>query len=577
MSSSRFRIRILLLLVVCAWTLVGGKLYYEQILRHEAYAAMSDKQYQRPTDGVFERGEIFFTSKDGSRIAAATNRHGYILYIIPKDIGDAQTTYTALSQVLPAIDHETFTTRASKAGDPYEEIVRRVTQEEFEKISALDLTGVGFTREAWRFYPGGDLAPHVVGFISRGDDGEVAGRYGLERGFDEELRRDDSSAFVNFFVELFAGVKKAVSGEGQKGDIVTTIEPTVQARVAEIVRLVSEKYVAQEAGVIVMDPQDGKIVAMTSAPNYDLNEFNNVSDYAVYRNPMVENLYEMGSVIKPITMAIGLDDGAVTSLTTYEDTGSLTLDGRTFYNFDKKARGVISMQGVLDNSLNTGVAFVVRKLGNSKFGIRMKEFFADSTGIDLPNEAESQLANLDSPRDIEYATASFGQGLALTPIETIRALAALGNGGRLVTPHIVSEVDYDLGSSRVFEEKNEKQVISKAASEEITRMLVSVVDHALLGGSVKKNEYTIAAKTGTAQMADPDGGYYEDKYLHSFFGYFPAYDPKFIVFLYAVDPRGEEFASHTLTEPFIELTDFLIEYYAIPPDRGDTIHNEDTL
>jgi cell division protein FtsI/penicillin-binding protein 2 len=568
MALVRTRIRILLLLAVCAWLVVIGKLYYEQIVRNDMHAAMSDRQYQRPADGLFDRGEIFFTAKDGSRIAAATNRHGYILYVIPKDLIDAEATFVSLVSVVPNLDRETFMARAAKEGDPYEEIARRVTQEQYEAIAKLDLSGVGFSHEAWRFYPGSEMASHILGFISRGDNGITQGRYGLERMFDSSLRREDDNTFVNFFVELFSGVKKAVAGDGKEGDIVTTIEPTVQAQVADVAAYIASTYSAKEVGIIVMDPRDGKIVGMASTPTYDPNAFNDVPDYAVYRNPIVESLYEMGSVIKPITMAIGLDAGVVTSGTLYEDLGSLTLDGRTFYNFDKMARGTVDMQAVLDNSLNTGVAFVVRKLGNSVFGKKMKEFFSDQSEIDLPNEAVSQLSNLDSPRDIEYATASFGQGIALTPIETVRALAALGNGGKLVKPHVVSEIDYDLGLAKMFEDEGQKVVLSAAASEEITRMLVNVVDHALLGGQKMKEDYSIAAKTGTAQMADPEGGYHEDKFLHSFFGYLPAYDPEFIIFLYAVEPHGEEFASHTLTEPFFELTDFLIEYYAIAPDRA---------
>jgi cell division protein FtsI/penicillin-binding protein 2 len=169
---------------------------------------------------------------------------------------------------------------------------------------------------------------------------------------------------------------------------------------------------------------------------------------------------------------------------------------------------------------------------------------------------------------VEFATASFGQGIAMTPIETVRALAALGNGGKLVTPHLVKAVKYDNGVTRSLSWGEGEQMLKPETSTTISRMLTTVVDTKLADGKLKMEHYSIAAKTGTAQIANPNGGgYYTDKYLHSFFGYFPSYDPKFIVFLFAVEPKGAPFASQTWAPPFGEITKFLINYYNIPPDR----------
>ena len=227
------------------------------------------------------------------------------------------------------------------------------------------------------------------------------------------------------------------------------------------------------------------------------------------------------------------------------------------------------MQEVLNQSLNTGAVHVMQEVGKETFRDYLYKFeINEKTGIDLPHEASALVSNLKGGREIEYATASFGQGFAVSPVAMVRALSVLANGGYLVTPHIVKEIDYTLGFPETVEIKKGKQVLKPETSEEISRMLVEVVDTALKNGEVKNERYSVAAKTGTAQIANPDGsGYYDDRYLHSFFGYFPAYDPQFLVFLYTVNPKEVRYASETLTDPFINITKFLINYYAIPPDR----------
>ena len=313
----------------------------------------------------------------------------------------------------------------------------------------------------------------------------------------------------------------------------------------------------------------GEIYAMALSPNFDLNNFNKEKDISVFNNPLVEGLYEMGSIIKPLTVAAGLDSGSITAETTYNDTGSLSLNSHTIFNYDKKARGIVNMQEVLNQSLNLGVSFIVKKMGNKNFADYFREFGLDEeTGIDLPGENHGRLDNLDSPRDIEYATASFGQGVSLTPIATVRALSSLANGGKLIVPHITNKINYNSGLFNNISYVNEaKQVLKKETSEEISRMLTLVVDKALLNGKYSLPNYSVAAKTGTAQIAKPGGGYYDDRWLHSFFGYFPSYNPRFLVFLYTVEPQEVNYASQTLTLPFFDMVRFLINYYNIIPDR----------
>ena len=267
-------------------------------------------------------------------------------------------------------------------------------------------------------------------------------------------------------------------------------------------------------------------------------------------------------------MAAGIDSGAVSPSTTYYDAGFIELNTWTISNYDKRGRGLVDMQEVLSQSLNTGVAFIVKTMGKERFrDYFLKLRLGNETGVDLPGEIHGDVENLNSPRDIEYATASYGQGIAITPIAAARALSALGNGGVLISPHLTKKIEYENGTFKDVTFPEGERVWSEETSEEVTRMLVKVVDEALKGGDVMLPNHSVAAKTGTAQLVDPAGGYYDDRYLHSFFGYFPAYDPQFLILLYTEDPQGVTYASQTLTDSFMEMTNFLINYYSIPPDR----------
>lgn len=317
-----------------------------------------------------------------------------------------------------------------------------------------------------------------------------------------------------------------------------------------------------------MDPKDGSIYAIAALPSFDPNNFAKESSNDIFSNPLVENVLEFGSVVKPLIMAAALDTGVLTTETTYDDKGSVMVEQKEIFNFDKKGRGVVDMQEVLSQSLNTGMVFVSRKLGKENMREYLLSFgIDDKTGIDLPNETSGLVSNLKSPREIEYANASFGQGIAMTPIEMVRALASLSNGGNLVVPHLAQKIRYEGGLEKELTYLSVPTKIRPETSEEITRMLVGVMD-SLRGGTEKLDRYSIAVKTGTAQVADTEnGGYYEDRYTHSFFGYLPAYNPRFIIFLYATDPRGVRYSSETWSGPFLDTAKFLINYYEIPPDR----------
>lgn len=566
------RIRIItagvLLLALCLIL----RLYQVQVLQHDRYVARAEQQYVHTVEDLFTRGSIYFTTKNGERVSAATVQAGYVLAFDPSKLTDPEAAYEALKPYLTTIDHDTFLARAALTSRTYVEIEQQISEADAAVITALDLPGVHLYRSQWRYYPGEALAARTIGFVGYGaeDADGLSGLYGLERSYEDTLTRNRDRMSVNFFAEIFSNLGSLVfdTGESRRGDVVTSIEPTVARMLQKELLEAHEMWNSALTGGIVIDPKTGEVIALDAVPTFDLNDRDGAT-IDDFQNPLVENLYEFGSIVKALTMAAGLDSGAVAPSTTYYDAGYIELDTFTIRNYDGRGRGTVDMQEVLNQSLNTGVAFVVDTMGKSAF----RDYFltlrlGSETGIDLPNEQFGLVDNLNSPRDVEYATASFGQGIATTPIAMVRALATLANGGVLVTPHIANSIEYENGTVKEISYPEGERVFSEATSEEISRMLTTVVDEALRGGTVALPGYSIAAKTGTAQIADrTNGGYYEDRYLHSFFGYFPSYDPQFLVFLYTVEPKGVSYSSETLTEPFMDIAKFLINYYDIPPDR----------
>jgi cell division protein FtsI/penicillin-binding protein 2 len=562
------RIRFLSLVIIAISALLIVRLFSIQIIQADHYREKADRQYQKPDGDLADRGNIFFKTKDGQLVGAAAMQNGFILALNPTLVKDAEELYSKLNGLVP-LDHDAFIAKATKSADPYEKILPRLEEDIGKKIEVLKLPGVQLIKTRWRVYPAGALAAHVVGFMAYEGD-ELAGRYGLERHYDEMLSREPDKPFVSFLSQAFSEIGGAVWGQEvrSEADLVLTIEPMVEQTLEAELAAIQERYQGKSTGGIIMDPQTGAIVAMAALPNFDPGD--KAESLEVLQNPLVENRFEMGSIIKPLMMAAAIDTDTVTASTTYSDyTGFVTIDGKTIYNHDKRGRGITSMQTVLNESLNTGMVFVSGKLGRDRERNYFLNYgFNDLTKIDLPNEGGNLIKNLYSRRDLEYATAAFGQGIALTPIATIRALATLANGGRLVTPYVVARFErQNTKLSSDVKPEIVRQVLKPETSKEITRMLVRAVDEALVGGTLKLDSYQVAAKTGTAQMAEAGGGYYADRYFHSFFGYFPAYDPRFIILLYVAEPQGVNYASETLAQPFMDLTKFLLHYYNIPADR----------
>ncbi len=565
-----------------------SKLYLIQIVNHENYLTLGDRQYIKKNSVIIDRGDIYFTKKDGNHILAASMQDSFTLYINPKAFftyiksvknkeskSEDQLLEEVKKSVLSVlllkdddlIDFENKLYKLKdKKSDIYLELVKDLNDEQQKQIRGFNYEFIGIGKEKKRYYPGNELSSNVIGIVGfKGD--EFAGRYGLEKQYENILNRK-SSVYNNFFVDLFVGTKKAISdSKNMEGDIYTSIEPIVQKELENKISNIQQKQNSDLTGSIIMNPNTGEIIAMAKVPTF----YNDNKKYDIdnYKNDMIESSYEMGSIIKPLTMSVGIDVGAIHADSKYNDLGSVKVKDRVFSNFDKKARGYITMQQALSQSLNTGFVHIAKLVGNE---VLTKYFYSfamnKKTGIDLPNESAPLTSNLEKG-DVEHATVSFGQGIAMSPIGTIRALSVIANGGYIVKPHVVNKIKYKLGNFKdiKYDFENKEPLLKQSTVEEIRSMLVHNVDNSLLSGKRKDPRHSVAAKTGTAQIASSGGGYIEGKNIHTFIGFLPAYDPKFIVFIYTVDPKNSRYSSESLASSFFDLSDFLISYYQIPADR----------
>lgn len=272
-----------------------------------------------------------------------------------------------------------------------------------------------------------------------------------------------------------------------------------------------------------------------------------------FLNPIIQYVYEPGSVFKPLTMAAGIDSGAFTPETTFIDKGSVTLNGKTILNWDKKANGKITMTEVIEGSVNTGAVFAEQKVGHKTFTAYVKKFgLGENTGIDLPDEVSGSINNLErkEARDIDFATASFGQGVSVTPIQMISAFSALANGGVLMRPFITEETSPTIV----------RRVVSGETATKVTGMMESAVEKAKIAAI---QNFRIAGKTGTAFI--PERGKYSDELIQTFVGFFPVSDPKATI-LIKLDKPNAPLAGMTVVPAFRELAAFVINHYNIPPD-----------
>ncbi len=540
-SNPEKRIWLLVFIFVSIGLLIWGRFFYLMIIRRDYYIAKAT--HLSGDTAVAARGSIFLTDKDGIPYAAALNKEFSLIYAVPEKIKDPAATAKTLSPIL-GIDEQALLQKLSKPKDAYEILAKKVSDGVVNAIKSLGDSAIGVDSETARYYPSDLYLSQAIGFLGFGKNGQ-AGQYGLEENYNAEL-----------------------SGPVSSSDLVLTVDSAIQAQAGALIAAAVQKWRATGGSIIVMNPKNGDIVAMASYPNFDANDYAAVPDQNIFVNPDTLKRFEPGSVFKPLTMAIGLETGAVTPETKFLNTGTVKVDDRTISNaLPTEMLGWQTMPVVLEQSLNTGAVFVEQKVPKDIFLKYLKNFGADDkTGIDV-REISGDLSVLSSMRNVNFATASFGQGVALTPVELIRALAAIANGGKLVRPHLVAKIISRGGEERQMRGDEGSRVISPETAAKVVSMMVDVVEKGS-GRRAAVSGYSIAGKTGTAQIPDlKTHKYNPDENIHTFIGFAPAYDPKFIALVKIDKPKGIRFAESTAVPVFHDLAQFIFNYWSIPPDR----------
>ena len=511
------------------------------VIRHDFYVGKA-KILNAVSGGIAPRGSIFLTDKDTMPLAVALNKEFPLVYAAPKDIENPEEIAKKLAPILK-LDAAVIFEKISKKDDPYEILTKKVPDEIVDVVKAEKIKGIGIEDETLRYYPQGLFLAQTLGFLGFGKNGQ-GGQYGLEEYYNREL---------------FGSINGA--------DLILNIDSSIQAEAGTLISKATEDWQAESGSIIVMDPKTGAILAMASAPEFDANNYSSVKNNNIFINPATLKRYEPGSVFKPITMAIGIETDAVAPNTEYYNTGRVRVADRIISNsLPTEVLGWQTMTKVLEQSLNTGAVFVEQKIPKNIFLQYLKDFGVDSkTGIDIA-EISGDLSALSSGRDINFATASFGQGVALTPIELIRALAVIANGGKLVEPRLVSKIIAHNNENYKTKENISNQIISPETAAKLTSMMIKVIENGS-GRRARISGYTIAGKTGTAQVPDLKNGGYKDEYIHTFVAFAPAYNPKFIALIKLDNPKGVRFAESTVVPVFKELADFIFSYLQIPPDK----------
>lgn len=559
------------------FTAIVIRLFYWQVVRAQFLQAQAEGQYFTNIKVGALRGKII--SADG--FVLASSNPTFTMFAQPKII--PQDKKLEISYKLSKTLLQKEKVREVKVRETEEvakEILSKLSQDLYwvqlqknvnldqkKVVENLTLKGLGFEQGSSRFYPEGSSSAHILGFVGSDSKGASKGYFGLEGYYDGELR--GVSGFIRHEKDALGLpilIGNFFTNEARDGkDLVLNLDRSVQFIVEEALKKGMEKYGAKSASVVVMDPKTGGILALASFPNYDpLKYFDFPKEY--YKNPLVADQYEPGSTFKVLVMAAALNEDSIKSDTKCDIcSGPVSLGGFTIRTWNNKYYPDANMRDVIVHSDNTGMVFVGKKLGIDKFYEYLENFgFGKLTNIDLQDESSPDIRPKSKWREIDLATASFGQGIAVTPIQMVTAVSAIANGGNLMEPHIVWKIRDEEGTFEI-KPKILRQVIKDSTAQMVKELMMAAVDEGE-AKFAKPKGFKIAGKTGTAQI--PVAGHYDpNKTIATFIGFAPADDPKFVMLVRYDQPSTSPYGSETAAPTFFEIAKELFVYYKIAPNE----------
>jgi cell division protein FtsI/penicillin-binding protein 2 len=524
-----FRFLALILLFTALFGALGFRLYQLQIQHGAEYVSRVHARSELAEGTALRRGQILFTNRSGVDIPVAQNRDFPYIYAVPSEITDPEGTARVLAPLIGQ-NEAALTTAISNPDNKFRRLVDQASADVVQAVNAAKLQGIYTDAvKQYRAYPFQRLGAHILGFVGFTEkQTEPIGLYGTERFRDETLAAGN--------------------------DVRLLIDRDLQEQAEQSLGKLVDQYSATLGTIIIQDSRTGAILALASKPDFDPNTYGE-SPVKNFQDPAIQYQYEPGSVMKPFTMLAGIDSGVLASTTTFLDTGSVTMNGKTITNYDGKAYGRITMTNVLEHSVNTGAVFAEKKVGHDRFyNYLLKLGFGEKTGIDLPDEIVGSLRNLQrkNAQAIDFANASFGQGTAVTPVQLVTAFSALANGGLLMRPYMTAEEKPYVV----------RRVASEAAAHEVALMLESAVkvnSVAVIPG------YRVAGKTGTANI--PENGVYTEDLNHTFVGFAPVSNPRFTILVRLERPQSVgALAGMTVVPAFRDLMQYTLTTLHVPPD-----------
>lgn len=557
---SSWRASFIFTLFTAAFAIIIFRLFYWQILSADRLQKQAASQHFVELAVPAIRGGIY--DRDSNPIVI--NQPAFLVYAESRLIPDIRAFVKAVGSVL-SLDLDGLTADVSDPHRVWVPLAHKVELEKVAELKKLNLKGLGFEKEPKRYYSEASTAAQILGFLGSDVNGVDRGYFGLEGYYDRQLRGTQGIVRLEKDAKgtpILIGEEERLPPQDGRSLILwmdKAIQQIVERRLADGM----EKYGAKQGSVVILDPATGGVIAMASLPSYDPRAFSDY-DKSLYTNPVVADSYEPGSTFKALVMAAAVDRNAVAPDTVMDENGPVPIGPYFIRTWNNEYHGKITMTQVLEYSSNVGMVYVAQKLGKDALLSAIKTFgFGQPTHIDLEDESSPDLRKDSQWKEIDLYTASFGQGIAVTPIQMVRAVAALANGGRMMEPHVVQAIKDEHGTIIPIAPKKTSQVMKPETARIITEMLVAAVDKGE-AQFAKPKGYRIAGKTGTAQI--PVAGHYDaTKTIASFVGYAPADTPKFVMLVTLREPSSSQWGSETAAPLFFNIARDLFRYWGISP------------